>query len=337
MTDRREFLKTLAAAGAASLVPSNAYSAQERVVRVNVRGGAIDVHHHFRAPGMGAPARPWTPELSLAQMEKFGIGVAILSVSQDGPRFYDGTEKGRAAVRASNDYGAKLMQQHPTKFGLMGGIPMPDIDGSLREIEYAYDTLKVDAIAIHSNDNQGRWPGEPHFEPIWQELNRRRAIVYMHPQAPTCCRDLKYGPSAAMLEFDFDVTRCVASIVVNGVMFRYPNIRFVTVHSGGTVPMLAGRMKDRIPQGAEKYLPNGLYAELRKWYYDIAHASFPWPMAAMRAFMPESQILFGTDYSPEPIESTVNELPGLKLPREFEQMMLRGNAERLFPRFKALS
>ena len=81
-------------------------------------------------------------------------------------------------------------------------------------------------------------------------------------------------------------------------------------------------------------MPNGLYPELRKWYYDIAHASFPWPFAAMKAFMPESQILFGTDYSPEPIESTVNELPGLKLSPAFEQMMLRGNAERLFPRFK---
>ena len=90
-----------------------------------------------------------------------------------------------------------------------------------------------------------------------------------------------------MVEYDFDVTRGVASIVVNGVMFRYPNIRFITVHSGGTVPMLAGRMKDRVPAAAEQYLPNGLYAELRKWYYDIAHASFPWPMAAMRAFMPE--------------------------------------------------
>jgi predicted TIM-barrel fold metal-dependent hydrolase len=97
--------------------------------------------------------------------------------------------------------------------------------------------------------------------------------------------------------------------------------------------MLAGRLKDRVPAGAAQYLPNGLYAELRKCYYDIAHASFPWPMAAMRSFMPESQILFGIDYAPEPIESTVNELPGLKLPRAFEQMMLRGNAERLFPRF----
>ena len=335
MSNRREFLKTLTAAGAASLVPFGDLFGQERVVKLNVKGGAIDVHHHFQAPGTAAGGRPWSVELSLQQMEKFGIGVAILSMSQNGPLFYDGTEKGRTAVRRGNEYGAKLMQQHPAKFGLMGGIPMPDVDGALEEIEYAYDTLKVDAIAIHSNDNKGRWPGDPYFEPVWRELNRRNAIVYMHPLPPTCCRDLKYGPAASMLEFDFDVTRSVASIVVNGVMFRNPNIRFITVHSGGTVPMLAGRMKDRLPQGSEKYLPNGLYAELRKWHYDIAHASFPWPMAAMRAFMPESQILFGTDYSPEPIESTVNELPGLNLPKPFEEMMLRGNAERLFPRFKA--
>jgi predicted TIM-barrel fold metal-dependent hydrolase len=333
VSNRRMFLQTLAAAGVGALAPSSRLFAQERVVRLNARGGAIDVHHHFQPPG-GTSNRPWSPQLSLESMEKFNIGVAILSMTQNGELLYNGTEKGRAAVRAGNDFGARLMQDHPTKFGLMGGIPMPDIDGSLREVEYVYDTLKVDAIGIYSNDNKGRWPGDPYFEPLWQELNRRKAIVYMHPLAPPCCSNLKYGPNAAMVEFDFDVTRAVASIIVNGVMFRYPDIRFMTVHSGGAVPMLVGRMKDRVPAGSEKYLPNGLYAEVRKWYFDIAHASFPWPMAALRAFMPESQILFGTDYAPEPIESTVNELPGLKLPRAFEQMMLRGNAERLFPRFK---
>jgi predicted TIM-barrel fold metal-dependent hydrolase len=255
-------------------------------------------------------------------------------MTQNGDLLYEGGEKGRAAVRRGNEYGAGLMQKYPAKFGLMGGIPMPDIDGTLAEIAYAYDTLKVDAIGIYSNDNKGRWPGDPYFEPMWRELNRRSAIVYMHPLAPSCCRTLGYGVNPAMLEFDFDVGRGVASIVFNGVMFRYPHIRFITVHSGGTVPMLAGRMNDRIPAGAQKYLPNGLYAELRKWYYDIAHASFPWPFAAMKAFMPESQILFGTDYSPEPIESTVDYLPELKLTPQFEQMLLRGNAELLFPRFK---
>ena len=333
MTNRRRFLEALAAAGAASLAPSTGVFSQQRGVKLNVRGGAIDVHHHFVPPG-GATNRPWSPQMSLEQMDAFGISVAILSMTQNGELLYNGTENGRAAVRAGNEYGAMLMQQYPKKFGLMGGIPMPDLEGSLREVEYAYDTLKVDAIGIYTNDNHGRWPGDPYFEPLWQELNRRNAIVYMHPLAPLCCSDLKYGAAASMVEYDFDVTRGVISLVVNGVMFRYPNIRFITVHSGGTVPMLAGRMNDRIPQGAEQYLPNGLYAELRKWYYDIAHASFPWPYAAMKAFMPESQILFGTDYAPEPIESTVDQLPSLKLPRAFEQMMLRGNAERLFPRFK---
>ena len=333
MTDRRRFLAGLAAVGAASLAPSPRVSGQPRSVKLNVRGGAIDVHHHFVPPG-GTTNRPWSPQLSLEQMDKFGIAAAILSMTQNAALLYNGTEKGRAAVRAGNEYGATLMQQHPTRFGLMGGIPLPDLEGALREVEYAYDTLKVDAIGIYTNDNHGRWPGDPYFEPLWQELNRRNAIVYMHPLAPLCCGDLKYGAPASMLEYDFDVTRGVASIVMNGVMARYPNIRFITVHSGGAVPMLAGRMNDRIPPEAVQYLPNGLYAELRKWYYDIAHASFPWPYAAMKAFMPESQILFGTDYSPEPIESTVDQLPGLKLPRAFEQMMLRGNAERLFPRFK---
>ena len=335
MNDRRTFLKTLAAAGAASVVPFGDAFAQNGVIRLpNVPGGAIDVHHHFLGPGM-TTNRPWSAELSLEQMDKFGIGVAILSMTQSGPLLYSGTEKGRAAVRAGNDYGASLMLKYPKKFGFMAGVPLPDIDGVLVEIRHAYDDLKADAIGIYTNDNQGRWPGDPYFEPMWQELNRRNAIVYMHPLAPPCCTNLKYGPNAAMLEFDFDIGRAVASIIVNGVMFRYPNIRFITVHSGGTVPMLVGRMKDRIPQGAEKYLPNGLYAEVRKWYFDVAHATFLWPFSAMKAFMPESQILFGTDYSPEPIESTLNEMPGLKLPKAFEQMMLRGNAERLFPRFKA--
>ena len=134
MKDRRTFLKTLGAAGAASAIPFDGVFGQERVVKLNVRGGAIDVHHHFQAPGMTGN-RPWSPERSLEQMDKFGIGVAILSMTQNGDLLYNGTEKGRAAVRAGNEYGAKLMQQHPKQFGVMGGVPLPDIDGTLREIE----------------------------------------------------------------------------------------------------------------------------------------------------------------------------------------------------------
>jgi len=337
---RRDVLKHFGAAGALTMLGGTPAFSRQKVNKLTVRGGAIDVHHHHQPPelGVGAGGRggrgPWTPEKSFEQMEKFGIASAVLSMTQMGDMLYSGNETGRRNVRIGNDYGAKLVQQYPKKFGLFGGVPLPDIDGVMKEIEYCYDTLKVDGIGIYSNDNKGRWPGDKYFEPMWQELNRRNAIVYMHPLAPTCCRNLDYGPAASMVEFDFDVTRAVASIVVNGVMFRYPNIRFITVHSGGTVPMLAGRMKDRVPNAAEKYLPNGLYAELRKWYYDIAHAAFPWPMAAMMKFMPHDHIFFGTDYSAEPIESTVNEIPNLGLTDEFMQNMGRRNAEKLFPKLK---
>src|SRR5262245_21542462 len=148
MTDRRRFIKALGVASAAALVPSAGLFGQERTVRLNVRGGAIDVHHHFQPPG-GTSNRPWSPQLTLDSMEKFNIGVGILSMTQNGELLYNGAEKGRAAVRGGNEFGARLMQQYPTKFGLLGGIPMPDIEGSLREVEYAYETLKVDGIGIY--------------------------------------------------------------------------------------------------------------------------------------------------------------------------------------------
>jgi hypothetical protein len=165
------------------------------------------------------------------------------------------------------------MQKWPKRFGLMGGVPLPDIDGVLKEIEYCYDTLKVDAIGIYTNDNKGRWPGDKYFEPMWQEMNRRNAICYMHPLAPTCCSNLQYGPAAAMVEFDFDITRAVASIVVNGVMFGI-NIKFITVHSGGAFRCW-WCMKD-VP--AQSEIPAQWTLCVRRWY-DIAHAAFPgrWP------------------------------------------------------------
>jgi predicted TIM-barrel fold metal-dependent hydrolase len=273
MTDRREFLRILAAAGAGTIMPASGLLGQERVVKLNVRGGAINVHHHYTPPGLtaaagnrgAAPAAggrtgAWTPERSIEQMDKFGIGVSIVSMTMMGDILYDGTEKGRAAVRAGNEYGAKLMQQYPRRFGLFGGLPLPDVDGALKEIEYAYDTLKVDGIGVYTNDTKGRWLGDKYFEPMWQELTGEKRS----------CTFTRSRRSAAAI-----------------------------------LPITTSRMR----------------AFRFRW----------WPL---RQLMPESRILFGTDYSPEPIESTVNELPGLKLTKEFEQMLLRGNAERLFPRFR---
>jgi predicted TIM-barrel fold metal-dependent hydrolase len=269
-------------------------------------------------------------------MDKFDIAVAILSMTQMGDLLYDGTEKGAAAVRAGNDYGAKIMSEHPKRFGLFTSVPLPDLGGVMKELEYGLDQLKADGIAIYTNDNHNRWPGDSYFDPMWQELNRRSAIVYMHPLAPQCCRDLNDSVPTAMNEFDFDITRACTSILANGVLHNYPNIKIIIPHSGGTMPMIAGRIKDRYPSDPKhaEYVPNGVIAELQKFYMDVAHATFPYPMAALLKFAHPDRILFGTDFSPEPIESTVNELPNLGLSSQLTRAIERENAEKLFPRFK---
>lgn len=296
MTDdfsRRELWKRLAITGAAAALPAAELYGQY-VNKSTAKGGRIDVHHHHSPPalrtGPGGRGRsglgPWTPEQSLEQMDKFDIAVAMMSMTQMGDLLYDGTPKGAAAIRTGNDYGAKIMADHPKRFGLFTGVPLPDIDGVMKEIEYGYDTLKADGIGIYTNDNHNRWPGDPYYDPMWQELNRRKAIVYMHPLAPQCCRDLNDSVPTAMNEFDFDITRACTSILANGVLHKYPNIKIIIPHSGGTMPVLAGRIKDRYPADAKhaEYIPNGVWPELKKFYFDIAHASYAMPLAALLKF-----------------------------------------------------
>src|SRR3984893_10092184 len=169
-----------------------------------------------------------------------------------------------------------------------------------------------------------------------KELNCRKTIVYMHPLAPRCCRDLNDSVPTAMNEFDFDITRGCTSILANGVLHKYPDIKIIIPHSGGTMPMIAGRIKDRYPHDAkhDEYSPNGVIAELQKFYIDVAHATCPSPMAAMLKFTQPDHILFGTDYPFEPIESTANEIPNLGLSAKVMRAIERENAERLLPRFK---
>ena len=339
---RRTLLQSAATAGVATFLFDACVFGQV-ANKSSAKGGRIDVHHHHippallaRIPNANARFTSWTPEQSLEQMDRFDIAVAILSLTQMGDILYDGKETGAAAVRTGNEYGAKVMSDHPKRFGLFVGVPLPDIDAVMTEIEYGLDKLNADGISIYTNDNHNRWPGDPYYDPMWQELNRRKAVVYMHPLAPQCCRNLNDSVPDAMNEFDFDITRACTSILANGVLHRYPDLRVIIPHSGGTMPVLAGRIKDRYPTDAKhvQYIPNGVWAELKKFYFDIAHASYPMPLAALLKFAPESHILFGTDFSPEPIESTVNELPTSGLSAALIRALERGNAERLFPRFK---
>lgn len=328
--NRREFLKTVAAAAATAMVPTAGVIAQG----THGRAGRIDVHHHMIPRFQpGNNLRDWSPELSLATMERHGIATAILSEVQIPEYLNDGSEKARAMARQLNEYGAKTVKDYPGRFGFFASIMLADVQGSLREIEYAFDTLKADGAVINSSAAK-KWPGDPSQMPIFEELNRRKAAVLIHPNTqPHCCINPP-GVQPSMTEYDFDMNRAVLSLLINGVMTKCPDIKFIIVHSGGTVPVLAGRVQDRVPKNRPDLYPTGALDKLRDLYYECAHASFPWAMAALRAFTPTSHILFGTDWPMEAAESTTREIPGLGLSDDVLYAIERGNAERLFPRFK---
>ena len=301
--------------------------------------GRIDVHQHMSSPadpGAGQ-GRAWTPQKAIEDMQKNDIATAIvMPVNAVRESLWTGTEKARGAVRDNNEYGAKLVRDYPGRFGLYAALPFVDVDGSLKEIAYAYEVLKTDGIGLWPDTGADkRYLGNSAFAPIFDELNRRKAVVFIHANIPACCHDLDPGVPDSMNEYDFDITRAVTSLLVNGTLSRSPDIKFIIAHSGATIPMIAGRIRDRVPKQAQSRIPNGTYYELKKLYYEIAHASFPWSMAALLKLAPLSQIMFGTDYPVERIESTIDELPASNLSAETLRAIDRENAERLFPRFKS--
>src|SRR5690349_10523077 len=309
---RRTLLTSLAGLGLSALAkgPLQAQSG------LRVRPHRVDVHHHLFPPNYrsalaaanAAPLAAWTVEQSLAEMDKSLIQTAILSLSPPGLWFGDAVQA-RNLARIVNDYGAKLKQNFPGRFGLFAALPLPDIEGSLREIEYGLDTLKADGIGLMTNYGD-KWLGDASFAPVWEELNRRKAVVYTHPNTPACCVNIKDEVGPGTIEWATDTTRTVASLLFSGTAARYPDIRWILSHGGGTTPFLLSRftrqeaeMKER-----EKRLPKGVMYELKKFYYDTAQANHPGALAALLRLAPVSQILFGTDY---PYRTGAEEINGL--------------------------
>jgi 6-methylsalicylate decarboxylase len=340
---RRELLVGFAAAGA-GLTARSLLAQSKRAAAGSANRRRVDVHHHMLPPMIDLwKPRHWSPEVSLEAMDQFGTETAVLSVTGLQPEFadlfYDGSERARSFVRKMNDFGAKTVSDHPKRFGLFACVPLPNQDAVLKEIEYAFDTLKADGLMLFSNTGN-KWPGDPEFRPMFQELNRRKAVVFFHPSVPNCCRNLVPGVGDTTVEFDFDTTRAITSLLFNGVLAEFPDIRFIVNHSGAAVPVLSGRIKDQVRGNRGKAIPNGsagAWEELQKLYFECAHASYPAPMAALTKFAPPTQFMFGTDFPVWPYTTTINPLNETEpdLPPDVQHMLDRGNAERLFPRLKA--
>jgi predicted TIM-barrel fold metal-dependent hydrolase len=340
---RRDLLKAVAATGAVVLA-SGKGSAQ---AKKGANARRIDVHHHMLPPFQeNMTTRKYTPQVSLDEMDRFGTESAVLSLTIAAPYLYDGSDKAIKFARQANEYGAKAMQMNPKRFGFFASLPAKSVDATMKEIEYAFDTLKCDGVSLFTNTGD-KWWGDPMFLPMFDELNRRKSPVFFHPTVADCCHNLA-GVGDGVVEFDFDTTRTVVSLLFNGVLTRCQDIKWIINHSGAAIPTLAGRIKDRVPAagstkngkfnpeaGTSDKVPRGAWYELKRLYYECAHATYAMPMAALRAFAPSTQFLFGTDFPIEPTESTVYNLPLVKLPSDVQHALDRGNAERLWPKFKS--
>ncbi len=332
---RRGFLSNAAGAGAAAatgFIPTP--------LPAQAKPGRIDVHHHF-APTFHRDALgdkrslswpKWSPQMSLDDMDKNGVATAILSVVQPGT-WFGNAEEARPLTRQLNDYGATLVRDHPGRFGLFACITPPDVEGSLKEIEYGLDTLKADGIALLTSYGT-TYLGDPSFAPVYAELNRRKALVYVHPTSPICCQSLVPGIPVGSIEYATDTTRTIAHLVFSGTTTQFPDIRWIFSHSGGTMPFLTGRFTRLADERKPAFLPKGPLPEFRKFHYELAQGNTLGQIAALLKMVPLEQVLYGTDYPFRPGAEVSAGIADYGFNPGDLQSIERGVALKLLPRLK---
>ena len=309
--------------------------------------GWIDVHHHLLPPALvelmeregivevaGRERPAWNPELSLGVMDRHGIERALLSVSATGVHFGDDL-KARELARACNEYGAGLGASHDGRFGYFASLPLPDVEGSLTEIAYALDDLGVEGFVLQSSNSDGTYLGDPRFDPVLAELDRRGALVFVHPAIPRIAEQIPVEIPVFAMEFTFDTTRAAFNLAFTGALERYPNIRWVLSHAGGTVPYLVGRfallwmadeaLVERAPKGAVHYLS--------QLYYDTALSANPHALSSLTELVGFDHVLFGSDFPFAPELATQVSIMSLDADPRFSpedlELVRRGNVLRL--------
>ena len=331
--------------------PRREYQAGVKATMATMKPRRVDVHHHFLPRAYMAEEQDriagykhsganrekllgWTPELAIEVMDANCIACAIGSVSTPGVWFGD-IRAARRLSRTWNEAAARAVHDHPGRFGFFAVATPPDTEGALAEIEYALDTLKADGVGLLSNYD-GKSLGDPSFIPIFEELNRRKCVVYVHPTMHPCTATLIPGLVPQGVEFPFDTTRTITSLVLNGTLARFPDIKFIFSHGGGALPFLAARI-DHVGARDATFSarnPGGIKRELRRLYCDTALASSGPQMAAMLAFFPASHVLFGSDYPFCDPAHEVAELDDYPLTGAMRAAIESENALALFPRLR---
>ncbi|MGU7782901.1 amidohydrolase family protein [Burkholderia sp. PU8-34] len=263
----------------------------------------IDTHQHFlpklyvdavgldllKAAMPSGVAPEWSAEAAIAMMDENGIDEGIISISS-GPPLPDAA----TLLRKCNDHAAELRARYTGRFGSFASLPLPDIDASLNEVGYCLDHLKVDGFIVFTNYD-GRYLGDPHFSPLWEELDRRGAVVFVHPNQPP--HDVPSVAPASVLEYPFETTRTAASLVISGAVRRFRNIRFILSHAGGTLPFLAPRLAlsiSMMPGVAERV--GDTFDAIRSFYFDTALSAGYASLSALAQVAAPDRVLFGTDF-----------------------------------------
>jgi predicted TIM-barrel fold metal-dependent hydrolase len=311
----------------------------------------IDVHHHVAPPDYvsilegrgitsvgGRPLPVWDLEENLALMDRHGMETAMLSLSAPGVYFGD-RGLARELARSSNEFLARLVSELPRRFGAFATLPLPDVEAALDELAYALDTLGLDGVGLLSSVDR-RYMGDPAYDALFDELDRRRAVVFMHPHTPDENAVPGLDLPTSLMEFVYETTRAVSKLLFSGTLERCPYIRLILPHAGGTVPFVALRLcLGQFWPGLQEHVPQGVIAYLQRLYYDTALSGAPFALRSLQELVDDSHILFASDYPFAPELATVATIGGLNGYDGFDETALESvfyeNALALFPRLRA--
>jgi predicted TIM-barrel fold metal-dependent hydrolase len=292
----------------------------------DARRGApiIDVHAHFqpavlKALNMPGPMAAWSLQRHLDDMAAAGITRSILSITT--PGIPDSGERARTLARGINEDAAKLAADNGDRIGFFLALPMDDPDAALKEIEYGFDVLKAPGVGLYTSYG-AQWLGDKRFDPVFQELNRRKAICYVHPNTANCCTRLIPEVADTAIEYGTDTTRAIASYVYRGAARRFPDVRMIWSHSGGSMPFLVERFDfaDRSPANKAQ-APEGFRAAVSRFFYDIAQSTAAPPSRALKQLVPTERIVFGSDY---PFRTSLEHVQGLESAKVYTRAELKG-------------
>jgi predicted TIM-barrel fold metal-dependent hydrolase len=301
----------------------------------------IDTHHHVVPPAYaswlrscglaagGLPIPDWSREAALATMDKYHVQTAILSVSTPGVHLGDDTEA-RHWAREVNEYAAAIAHSQPDRFGFFATLCLPDVEGSLRELSHAFDELHADGVVLLANC-RGIYLGDERFDPVFDELNRRKAVVFVHPTQPPGLESLP-GLPVFIADFLLDTTRAAIRLAASGTLDRCPDLKLILSHAGGFVPYAAHRIS-----GAASPTRNPIdgIAQLQKFYFDTALSGSPTALPSLFAFAKPGHVTFGSDWPYAP-DVAVGAFTGMYEAYGIEgaqrESIDRGAAEQLFPR-----